>query len=197
MRLLSAIPAALAALLAAGCSSSKPSLTMDVAPGSYPAAFAAVRESLVEKHFELDRVDARAGIITTRAKTTAGLATPWDPEQSTTVQEFEDLANQQQRRVRVSFQPINPNIPASRVVTGPDMLDYKGPMVARFDVTIERIQRPGWRPSPRAISLSSFSRDPGLVERGMQPAYSVPFADDPELAKRLVDDARTRMKASR
>lgn len=79
------------------------------ASGAYAGesgAFDLARDVLREEGFILDRVDAAAGIITTRPKTTAGLATPWDAEQSSAEQEIDDLANRQQRTVRITFEPV-------------------------------------------------------------------------------------------
>ena len=64
-------------LVLSGCATSRPA-EFATAPGGYAAAFDAAREVLREFRFELERVDARSGIITTRPKATAGLATLWD-----------------------------------------------------------------------------------------------------------------------
>src|SRR5204862_8124944 len=108
----------------------------------YSKAFDATRDLLRSYHFSLERVDAAAGVITTGYKATAGLATPWDREQSGLSQEFEDLLNQQSRRVRVTFRPS---------VGGGDEHPIEQPfnsneaLVGRVEVIIYRMQTPGLR----------------------------------------------------
>ena len=60
---------------------------MRVEPGQYAVAFDTARDVLRDNLFTLDRVDGRAGVITTQAKRSAGLASPWDGEQSTAEQD--------------------------------------------------------------------------------------------------------------
>src|SRR5688500_8446844 len=97
--------------LLGGCGSSKmlPS-TFAVDAGRYGEAFDAAREVLRAARFDIDRVDAGGGVISTEPKRSAGLATPWDREQSTMGQEFEDLLNHQQRTVRITFEPAGERV---------------------------------------------------------------------------------------
>ena len=76
--------AVLCAALLGGCAGSGPrSAEFQVSPGQYARAFDEARDVLTGYRFELDRVDAAGGVIATAPKTTAGLATPWDSEQTT------------------------------------------------------------------------------------------------------------------
>ncbi len=160
-----------------------------VAPGRYDAAFDAARETLIERRFELERVDARAGVITTRPKPSSGLATPWDSEQTTLDQEVEDLFNRQQRLVRITFEPVAPGgIPPD------DLRAVPGELTARVDVVVERLHRPGWQVEPGAVRFSTYAQDPALAERGMWPTYAVPFSQDPDLAGRLAAEIERRLK---
>ncbi len=59
-----------------GCATKGPA-SFDVAVEAYPAVFQAAKEQLRRAGFTLDRVDARAGVITTRAKPSSGFFTPW------------------------------------------------------------------------------------------------------------------------
>lgn len=183
------MPRLLACLLLAlltGCASSgNPSLSL--APAQYPAAFEAAKDVLAAYRFDLDRVDAGEGVITTKPKATAGLVTPWDTEQSTLDDEVDDLFNQQQRRVRITFEP------AQEGPAAPDLRTYVGPVAARVEVVVERTRRPGWRLETTSIRYSTFTQDPALVDRGMWPQYTVPIAQDPELAARLADGIRNRL----
>ena len=80
-----------------GCAAERTDVTFEVSAGGYARAFDAAKEVLREAGFELDRVDARAGVITTRSKGSAGIATPWVGDESTIEQEFDDLIHQQRR----------------------------------------------------------------------------------------------------
>ncbi len=164
-----------------GCASpERPQFT--VPAGQYPEAFDAARAVLRSYRFSLDRVDAAAGVITTAHKTTAGIATPWDKEQSTTSQEFDDLLNQQSRSVRVTFRPASPGS-AEPVVNQP--VDPKEELIARVEVVIYRMETPGVRSPSKAISLTTLSTDPVLVAEGVGGAYEVPVSQDTRLAGTL------------
>jgi hypothetical protein len=162
-----------------------------VPAGGYAAAFDAARESLIGMGFELDRVDARLGIIRTLPKSSAGLATPWHREQSTLEQEVEDLFNRQFRIAVITFHlpgSVEHAPPRPQTAPGPEPLDLReidAPLVARVEVVLERLHRAGWRLEPSAMRWSSRSFDPDLRGTGMWPQYTVAFSQDPILARRL------------
>lgn len=178
----------------AGCAADPvgPAPEVVVEPGAYAATFNAAREVLRDRGFILERVDAHAGVITTRPKTTAGLATPWDTEQQTFTQEVEDLLERQQRIVRVTFEPRGgdaaaaPADAASGQATSWGTEAGDGVRVMRVLVTLEREQIPGRRLEPEAIGMSSFTWDVELGARQMQPRYAVAIRDDRRLADALV-----------
>jgi hypothetical protein len=174
-----------------GCASPKgpPELTLTTA--QYPAAFEAAKDTLTSYRFELDRVDAAAGIITTKPKPSAGFATPWDEEQSGLNQELEDFLNDQLRRVRITFETA---VAAGAGDPAPDLRTDPGPITGRIEVIVDRVRRAGWRLETTSMRYSSFTRDPALVERGMWPTYTVPLSQDPELAARLADGIRRRLE---
>src|SRR5262245_10700892 len=89
------------AALLGGCSSPQAADARFEA-GQYVVAFEAAKEALRDFDFSLERVDAAGGVITTRSKSTGGLGTPWDREQSTFGQEVEDLMDRQSRVARVT-----------------------------------------------------------------------------------------------
>ncbi len=177
-----------AALLAclAGCSSTPTSPDFEVAPNQYALAFDATRDVLRDYHFQLDRVDAAAGVITTLPKSTGGVATPWDSDQSSVGQEFDDLLNLQRRIVRVTF-----NDDDGARATG-DTVDPALAMHARVEVTIYRMQTPGLRPSSRAIGMTSATLDPQAVAQGTGYAYEVPISQDSRLGARIAADIERR-----
>lgn len=204
------VPVARTALLAAaltllclgltGCASSENSPEFEFPADRYSDAFVAVREVLRDYRFQVGRVDAAAGVITTKPKATAGLATPWDPEQTTFEQELDDFANDQQRWVRVTFEPRNPGPtepPTTGLAGGPvgDLRDAGGPLLGRVMVFIDRVQRPGWRLNPKAIGTSSVTIDPALAARSMAPTYTVTITQDPLLAARMGEAIRKKLAA--
>lgn len=166
-----------------GCAGSHaPSFRVE--PGQYARAFDASRDVLREYRFTLERVDAAAGVITTRPKATAGLATPWDSEQSTLGQEFEDLVNDQKRRVRISFEPAD-KAAAKPGAAGESLGASDGALIARVDVGVYRIENPGLRLPPGAISQASLTTDPALKQRWVTYGMETPVARDSRLASRL------------
>ncbi|MFI4898123.1 MAG: hypothetical protein ACIARR_09880 [Phycisphaerales bacterium JB059] len=188
------------ALALGGCRSAEGPASVDLEPGAYARAFDETRDLLLARQFTLERVDARAGVITTQPKPTAGLATPWDTEQSSLGQEVEDLMNQQERQVRVVFAPAS-DASAPEPTPGPadapvDLRDAAGPLVARFEVSLLRVSVPGARIEPSVISLSSRTVDPALRERGVGPRDRIAIAQDPELSARLADDLRQRLRSA-
>lgn len=172
-----------------------------VVASDYDATFEAARDVLAEYRFPLSRVDARAGVITSGPKTTAGLFTPWDTEQSRLSQEWEDTINKQQRRVEVTFTPADPmpadpaaeagviadarrnEIPinAARRLDA-DLLEQPRDTIARVVVVVERIHTYGVRPNTRSVYLTSGTSDPTLPFPG---SFEEAISDDPPLAARL------------
>lgn len=166
-----------ALLLAAGCSApdrAEPTPPLAFEAGTYPVLFDAARESLAHHRFVLDRVDAARGVITTHPKRTAGLATPWDKEQSALSQEAEDLAHQQERVCRVIFLPP------------------EAPNQVAVEVVVQRIRRPGWRIETDAIRYSTHAADPAARRAGDEPQFAEPIGEDRALAERILADIRAR-----
>jgi hypothetical protein len=189
------LPLILLAGLLAGCSAPKAPPAIAVAPGQYAQAFDTARDTLTRYRFELERVDARAGVITTRPKSTGGLATPWDREQSTLEQAWEDLLDEQRRIVRITFEPAGPASGTPPPPPETDLREAASPLTAHVDVVIERVQHAGRRLEPSAIQLSSVTEDPALRERGLWPSYNVAFSQDPLLARRLAEAIREALHA--
>jgi len=185
-----------------GCASSQePTRTeIRVAPGEYAEAFESAKRVLRRQRFALERVDAAAGVITTKPKRTAGLATPWDLEQSTLRQEWGDFINDQQRRVRVVFAPAGeltddrPRPQAAPGEAAPDLRTLDQPIVGRVEVVVERRYRPGWRIPPVSARRASFAFDPIFASR-IGRRYTVPRSQDRRLATRLSDEIDTLREA--
>lgn len=192
--------AILLALTATGCGTARPGPSaFRLAPGSYAATFDATKETLREYGFALERVDARAGIITTQPRTSAGLMAPWDKIQSSAAQEWADFLHRQERRVRISFGPASqsePDDPRAQAAQGPappDLREFSGPMTADIMVWIDRTHTPGRRIETTSLRLSSNTRDTALGKSKMLPYYKTPINRDDLLAGRLVRRIRERV----
>ncbi|CAN0590465.1 unnamed protein product [Laminaria digitata] len=136
----------------------------------YSQAFDAARASLMSYRFAIDRVDAQRGVLTTHPKRTAGLLSPWDREQSSIGQEWEDLINEQQRVVRIEFDQ-----------------DETGGASARVWVELLRTHRPNWRVQSESVRLSTHARQrdaEGMLEPG---SWSEVVGLDVALARRIAD----------
>lgn len=185
--------------LLAGCASVEAPKDMEIPPGRYGEAFEAAKEVLRQYRFPLERVDARAGVITTSTKHSAGVLAPWDREQGGLDDEFEQTLNRQVRSVVVEFVHAEPGetSEAGGVSSPPpdpgDLREESGPLLLRVRVDVSRVNRPGWRLSTKSIKSSSFATDPDLRSRGMQPTFSTVVADDPDLARRIAERIRARL----
>ncbi len=175
-----------------GCRAPAESVATPVAPGRYAEAFDQTRDLLAARQFKLERVDARAGVITTQPKPSTGLATPWDGEQSSFQDEWADLLNQHERQVRVTFVPVGAGEPADRTPEV-DLRELDVPLEAHFEVTVLRVSVPGHRIEPSAIGMSTRWSDPQMARRGVGPADRVPLRADDALAARLADALRRRL----
>ncbi len=185
------------AFLVAGCAASDPAPpTFLVSAGHYAEAFDTARDTLRRMQFELDRVDARAGVITTRPKHSAGIATPWDLEQSTLSQEWEDFTNEQYRSVRILFEPTAGHAAGSQPSDGlsalTDLRTFSGDLTGTVIIVIERKSRPNWRIDTTTIRLSSFARDP----LGGGGRVLVPIARDSRLEGRLAQRIERQLNAN-
>jgi hypothetical protein len=184
--------------LAVGCSSRPQGTTsrFAVEAGGYERAFDQTREELSDLGFRLDRIDARAGVLTTKPLASGGLATPWDRQQTSLKSELADLAHPQQRVVRVTFVPAStidelPSDEAGSQIFGTQAIEsitqiaQTEPLVGVVEVTIERLYRPYWRLSTVSVSSSNHTRDPSLRSRGMSRSFSVVTQRDHALEEKL------------
>lgn len=171
-----------------GCAGAADTTELTVAGGRYGATFDAVRQVLRDERFELERVDATEGVITTRPRYSSGLVTPWDGVQSTLGQEAEDLLNNQRRVVRVTFEEAGGEGDSSPPPTAApvDLRTAEEPLVMRVRVVVLRDYKPGWRVNTTSVRLSTHTVDPELVRRGMSPDYETAVDEDRLLAARVV-----------
>ena len=150
---------------------------VEISGASYEEVFGAMREVIREYRFAINRVDGARGVITTYPKQTLGAGSPWDREQTTIGQEFEDLANHQERAIRVQFE------------NGA----HSGSIVrATIEVLVYRVHRPNWRVDSQSIRLSTHARSRdinGQIEPG---SFRESIGQDQQLAHRLANEIHQR-----
>ncbi len=181
-------------LLLTGCGSAARVSDTPLETQEYAKGFEVVKNVLREYRFELERIDARHGVITTRPKPTAGLVTPWDGEQSTTRQEAEELINQELRAVRVEFVPTGVDSVQRSTLTPAntaegDLKDLRSEQQPlRIVVTVNqlRVHRPGRQMSTKSIRSSTMYTDPELQRRGLAPMSIEELGRDEKLESRLL-----------
>lgn len=172
-----------------GCAAPTPPRSFEVPAGRYDAAFEATKDILREHEFELARVDAREGVVSTLPRQWAGFATPWIPFDAEDGAAIDGFLNHERRRARVVFEPPMGAAP------NPDVLDrrvYDGPLTGLVEVTVERIQRPNRRVGVPSVRLSSFARDPEADALGEPSWFTVDSHSDEALAARLAGLIRER-----
>lgn len=152
-----------------GCSTaSSPGGRFAVAPGGYQAAFDWACETLLDRGFTLNRVDAAAGVVTTKPQPGRGLLGPWERQQPTLSSELADAMHTQSRTVRIDFIPakresaVPSDLPRTQLDGGPVQagIDPDQRIVARVTVLIERRYRPGFRPQVADVIRSGRAVDP-------------------------------------
>ncbi len=144
------------------------SSTQPLTASAYTTRFQAARDELLESGWVLDRVDARAGVLTTRPR--AGV-----------VRTAQDVLDRLDRVVRVEFRPTN-----TASATDPSRIDLTEGNIAtdmRVRVFIQRTYYPGWRPSSTSVRLGSRHTDPELVAKDIQPRSEMTAAEDAGLAE--------------
>ena len=148
----------------------------------YPRAFDATKDVLREMGFELDRIDASAGIITTRPRTGSGLGTPWVP----TSDGLNDLAHRNRRVASVRFAPVGVERPD-------DLRAYDGAIDVEWTIEVQRVYVPGRRPSPTSVRLGGVWRDRDLPLAGERVRFATHIDIDEELAARGIDSLVQRL----
>lgn len=184
-RTLNIMPLVAIALLLGACASPRGSVSFTIPAERYDETISAARETFLDARFELDRVDARAGVIETQPKHSAGLGTPWDTEQTTLEQEWSDLLNQHERVARMTVEPVTGH--ADNLTTA------TGELKATLEVIVYRVRRSGWRVDTESISRSSHSRDLIGPTRGQPNRFAQAIGRDDKLAEALAQRIRDRL----
>lgn len=168
-----AILGALALLI--GCTSKAPVAEVRFSGEEYAQVFQDAKDVLRRAQFELDRVDARAGVITTRPKPSAGLATPWIRQSSGLKGSISGFLHRERRVARIRFEPIEASSETTIGETDPllDLRAYEGEVEATIEVEIQRVEPSEQRFSPQSIRLQSYVIDatPGSESASAGPGY--------------------------
>lgn len=172
--------------------------TFEIPAGGYAATFEAAKAALIDARFELDRVDARSGVISAQPRRSVGLARPWDNQPSTPSQAIEEMMHSHSRVVRITIGPVPPpeDVRGTQAAPPPSPTDLRQvdePLVGHVRVVVFRHHRPGWRADPSGVTLAGVSQDVLLTERGMWPGYTVAVRRDVALERRLAAAIRRRV----
>lgn len=101
------IAAALMGLVGCRSGTSAP-LGLETPAANYDAAFDATLRALRSEGYQIERVDRRFGVITTRPRTTPTAFEPWRGWGNPVDVAVEGTVHHQQRTIRVAFQPLDP-----------------------------------------------------------------------------------------
>jgi hypothetical protein len=173
---------ALLGVLLTGCTAPSGIVEFEVSADRYAETLDVVRETLRDARFEVDRVDAGAGLVSTYPKSTAGLATPWDGEQMTLDAEISDFVNQHERVVRVMFEAEDGNLRSGI-----------GTLRAQVEVIVYRVRRGGWRVETESVSRSTHAQDPLAASRGQPWRFSQAIRRDDAFASVLAARMRKQL----
>lgn len=168
--------------LMAGCAAPKGTVSFVISADQYEKAIEAARATLRDARLTVDRVDAQAGVVSTFAKPSAGLGTPWDREQATLGDEMSDYVNQHERVASVLFEGDTD-----------DLRQATGTIKVTVDVVVYRVRRSGWRVETESISRSRHAVDPLAISRGQPRTFRQAIRRDDVFAAVLADGLRKRL----
>ncbi|MFK7760027.1 MAG: hypothetical protein AB8C13_08775 [Phycisphaerales bacterium] len=146
-----------------------------VSVGDRQAIIDATRDVLIDYQFEINRVDARRGVVTTAYKSTQGIASPWDSEQGSLNHEMADFVNQHERGVRV-------------------LIDDDGQVLV--SVVVRRVHRPQWRVETESIRLSTHATVIDSDGNAQPSQFVTPIGLDEQLARRIGERIQSRLVSS-
>lgn len=176
-----------------GCAKQTPEpASFRIPAAEYSVYFDAARETLREFQFDIDRVDARSGVITTQPVAAAGWATPWIDHASSFDQATNDLIHRNRRIATVNFSPVNDATDVARPVdpVSEDLRTFEGTIEISISVLLEEVYRSGRRASPASIRLSSFTTNPSDSRLGVEQLRTRIVGADPALAERIARSFR-------
>jgi len=185
-RVLGLVVAILGCVPASGCSGTRAhddAAAFVVTDAEYARTFDAAKNVLRDAGFTLDRVDASRGVISTRPRTSSGLATPWIERSTTPGAGAAGVFHRERRVATVRFERA-----------GPGDAD-PGSIVARVEVTVERLGAPGRKPEPSSIRLTTTWTGGAGSGAGQTPFTTMAERPDPALSARLAHQIEARAGA--
>ena len=164
----------------------------------YAGVFQAARDELTRRRFEIERVDARSGVIVTEPKTGAGLLAPWTLAPGARI--AEDTLNAQSRVIEVRFEAAEAAIQAPRGVQAPlaDPQPTLPPgqaaetVLVSVRVLILRRVSPNRRLDSSGIRYSVDSTNPALSRRGLGTRFDAPKDLDERAAAQVARSIQVR-----
>ncbi|MEQ8843941.1 MAG: hypothetical protein RIB58_03725 [Phycisphaerales bacterium] len=170
----------------------KPAAARFVVPvEAYATVFEAAGDELTRRRFEVDRVDARSGVIRSLPKSGAGLLAPWTLPPGARV--VEDTFNAQSRVVEIRFEAAEAGVVSPSGVASP-LADPGLPLlpaqaaesvVVSVRVLVSRRVTPTRRLDSTAIRSSTNSVDPSLFRRGLGTRFEAPQDLDADAASQI------------
>lgn len=165
----------------------------------YAQAFATARGELKRRRFEVERVDASAGIILSQPKTGAGLLAPWTLAPGARI--GEDTLNAQSRIVEVRFEaaesivraPIGVRAALAEPPAETSPANAAETVVVSVRVLITRRVSPTRRLDSSAIRYSLDAFDPSLFQRGLATSFEAPMDLDERAASQLARSIQRRL----
>lgn len=156
--------------------------------GGYETAFDTTRRTLVDMGYTLDRVDARAGVLTTQSRPASLI----HPDRVSVRVEFwprSQFGRQPSDRSRSQIE-AGPALdhPAGASLTG-------SALIAEVTALRERIYRPRFRPQVADALRSGRVQDPALEEQIGSREVVVPISREPDIEDRIagrIEDRLTR-----
>lgn len=180
----------LTGLLAVGCGKDPiGSSSFRIPAAEYNAYFEAAKDALRDNQFDLERVDARAGVLTTRPVSSAGWATPWIQHASSTGQATNDLLQRNRRVATIRFARVSDEtgVPEPIDPVASDLREFQGTIEVSVNVVLEQVYRAGRRLSPASIRLTTFTVDPREDAIGPAQLRTRITGTDAPLSARLAD----------
>lgn len=176
--------------------------TFVVQADAYARAFEVAQAELRRQFFELERVDAYAGIILSRPKTGAGVLAPWTLAPSSRL--AEDTLNAQSRTVEIRFEAAETvaqppdGVPDALANPDPPLPPGRaqGTVVVSVRVLISRRVSPTRRLEPSAIRYSGSTIKPELFQRRLGTVYDAPRDLDAKASANLANAIERRLRDS-
>jgi len=157
---------------------------------AFERVFVSARDVLVDYRFGINRVDASRGVLTSHPKRSVGVVSPWDREQTTMEQEWEDFANQQERVVRIEFERSSAEAGAEFESSGEESV------LVRVAVLVHRVHRPHWRIESESVRLSTHARSRNHAGQVEAESFRETIGRDVELEERIMAEIRSRVALS-